>query len=91
MTEATQADKKLHTLVGTVVSDKMDKSIVVAIEHKEKHALYGKYISRTTKIHAHDEANEARQGDKVSVTPCRPMSKKKSFRLAEVIDKAAVA
>lgn len=88
MTEATQTEQKVRALVGTVVSDKMNKGIVVAIEHKEKHWLYGKYIRRTTKIHAHDESNEASQGDKVSIAPCRPMSKTKSFRLVEVIEKA---
>lgn len=88
MTEATQQESKLRTLVGQVTSAKMDKGIVVSIEHKEKHPLYGKYIRRSTKIHAHDENNEANAGDTVSITACRPMSKTKSFRLVEVIEKA---
>ncbi|UJF19472.1 30S ribosomal protein S17 [Vibrio sp. SS-MA-C1-2] len=80
----------IRTLQGRVISSKMDKSIVVAIERKVKHPLYGKFIKRTTKIHAHDENNECGQGDKVEVIECRPMSKTKSFKLVRIIEKARV-
>ena len=74
--------------VGKVVSTKMDKTIVVAIEDNVKHATYGKIIKRTLKIHAHDENNECGVGDKVSVMETRPLSKTKRWRLVEVIEKA---
>ena len=75
MTEA----KSIRTLQGRVVSNKMDKSIVVAIERRVKHPLYGKYIKRTTKVHAHDENNTAHEGDLVSIRETRPVSKTKSL------------
>ena len=74
--------------VGKVVSTKMDKTIVVAIEDNVKHATYGKIIKRTLKIHAHDENNECGVGDKVSVMETRPLSKTKRWRLLSVIEKA---
>ncbi len=74
--------------VGKVVSNKMDKTIVVAIEDNVKHATYGKIIKRTLKIHAHDENNECGVGDKVSVMETRPLSKTKRWRLLSVIEKA---
>ena len=74
--------------VGKVVSNKMDKTIVVAIEDNVKHATYGKIIKRTLKIHAHDENNECGIGDKVSVMETRPLSKTKRWRLVSVIEKA---
>ena len=74
--------------VGKVVSDKMDKSITVAVEQKTKHPLYGKTIVKTKKFMAHDENNTAGIGDKVLIIETRPMSKNKYFRLAEIIDKA---
>lgn len=77
-----------RTLQGKVVSDKMDKSITVLIERQVKHPLYGKFIKRSTKIHAHDEANECNMGDVVKVVECRPMSKTKSFKLVEIVEKA---
>ncbi len=76
------------TRVGRVVSDKMDKSIVVAIEDNVKHPIYGKIIRRTTKIHAHDENNECGIGDRVEVMETRPLSKTKRWRLVSVIEKA---
>lgn len=81
---AEQATEK-RTLTGRVVSDKMDKSFTVAIERKVKHPLYGKYIKRTTKLHVHDENNEATEGDTVSIVETRPISKTKSWALVEVI------
>ena len=76
------------TRVGRVVSDKMDKSIVVAIEDNVKHPIYGKIIRRTTKIHAHDENNECGIGDRVRVMETRPLSKDKRWRVVEIIEKA---
>ncbi|ABZ78665.1 ribosomal protein S17 [Shewanella halifaxensis HAW-EB4] len=78
----------IRTLQGRVLSDKMDKSITVAIERKVKHPLYGKFIKRTTKIHAHDEQNQCNAGDLVTIRECRPLSKTKSWTLVEVISKA---
>jgi small subunit ribosomal protein S17 len=76
------------TRVGKVVSDKMDKTIVVAIENSVKHPLYGKIVKRTYKLKAHDENNECNIGDKVKVMETRPLSKDKRWRLAEIIEKA---
>ena len=76
------------TRVGKVVSDKMDKTIVVAIENSVKHPLYGKVVKRTYKLKAHDENNECKVGDKVKVMETRPISKDKRWRLVEVIEKA---
>ena len=74
--------------VGRVVSNKMDKTIVVAIEDNVKHPVYGKIIKHTLKIHAHDENNECNIGDKVSVMETRPLSKTKRWRLVSIIEKA---
>jgi small subunit ribosomal protein S17 len=74
--------------VGMVVSDKMDKTVVVAIEDNVKHPVYGKIIKRTLKVHAHDESNECGVGDKVRIMETRPLSKTKRWRLVEVIEKA---
>ena len=82
------SETRIRTLQGTVVSDKMDKTIVIAIVRKVKHPIYGKYIQRTTKLHAHDETNQCNMGDVVTISECRPLSKKKSWTLAEVIVKA---
>ncbi|WP_299494147.1 30S ribosomal protein S17 [uncultured Shewanella sp.] len=79
---------KIRTLQGRVLSDKMDKSITVAIERKVKHPLYGKFLKRTTKIHAHDEQNQCNAGDVVTIRECRPLSKTKSWTLVEVVSKA---
>ena len=86
MSENTRASRK--TRVGTVVSDKMDKTIVVAIETNVQHKLYNKIIKRTYKLKAHDEKNEAGIGDTVKVMECRPLSKDKRWRLVEIIEKA---
>jgi len=80
--------KIIRTLSGRVVSDKMDKTIVVLIERKVKHPLYGKYMKRSKKIHVHDESNNANIGDTVLISSTRPLSKKKSFKLVEVITRS---
>ena len=76
------------TRVGHVVSDKMDKTIVIAIEDHVKHPVYGKIIKRTLKVHAHDEANECGVGDRVEIMETRPLSKTKRWRLVRIIEKA---
>jgi len=78
-----------RTLTGRVVSDKMDKTITVLIERQVKHPLYGKFIKRSTKVHAHDESNECNAGDTVTVEQCRPLSKSKTWRLVKVVEKAS--
>lgn len=78
----------LRTLTGTVVSNKMQKTIAVVVERLVKHPQYGKYVRRTTKLLAHDEANTSKQGDLVSITECRPFSKRKAWRLVEVLRRA---
>jgi len=77
-----------RTLTGKVVSNKMDKSITVLIERKVKHPVYGKYITRSTKLHAHDEQNVCQEGDVVTISECRPLSKTKNWTLVEVVEKA---
>lgn len=74
--------------VGKVVSNKMNKSIVVAIERKVKHPMYGKFMKKTTKFMAHDEKQECAIGDTVKIMECRPLSKTKNWRLIEIIEKA---
>ena len=75
-------------LTGKVVSNKMDKTIAVSVERLVKHPMYGKYIRRTTKLLAHDEANECKEGDTVAIKPCRPMSRRKSWMLVRVVERA---
>jgi small subunit ribosomal protein S17 len=87
-TETTEAGKSVRTLTGQVVSNKMDKTIAVSIERVVKHPTYGKFVRRTTKLLAHDEKNEAREGDTVSITPCRPLSRHKSWRLLAIVERA---
>ncbi|WP_019613684.1 MULTISPECIES: 30S ribosomal protein S17 [Psychromonas] len=82
------SESKTRTLQAKVISAKMDKSIVVAIERKVKHPLYGKFMKRTTKLHAHDETNQCSEGDVVLISECRPLSKTKSWTLVEVVSKA---
>jgi small subunit ribosomal protein S17 len=83
------SERKLRkVLVGSVVSNKMDKTITVAIVNSVRHPLYGKIVKRTYKLHAHDENNECQIGDKVKVMETRPLSKSKRFRLMEVVEKA---
>ncbi len=85
MTTENQVER---TLTGRVTSNKMDKTITVVIERLVKHPVYGKYIRRTTKLHAHDENNECREGDLVAIRQCRPLSKTKSWMLATVVKRA---
>jgi len=84
----TETQKTERTLTGRVTSNKMDKTITVAIERLVKHPVYGKYIRRTTKLHAHDERNECREGDLVTIKQCRPLAKTKAWTLVEVIETA---
>ena len=84
-----QLSKVERSVTGLVVSDKMDKTIVVLGERKVKHPLYGKFIRRSTKYHAHDENNECKIGDTVSIKECRPHSKSKCWTLIEVLSKSA--
>ena len=88
-TTATAAPRNARKVrVGLVVSDKMDKTITVAIERQVKHPIYGKFIKKTTKLHAHDEANDAHAGDTVRIQETRPLSKTKRWRLVEVVERA---
>ena len=80
--------KPIRTLTGTVVSNKMQKTIAVVVERLVKHPQYGKYVRRSTKVLAHDEENTSKQGDLVSITECRPYSKRKAWRLVEVLRRA---
>ena len=82
----TQEFKRTQT--GRVVSNKMDKSVTVLLERQIKHALYGKYIKRSTKDQAHDEDNSCGEGDKVMIAECRPLSKSKSWRVVEILERA---
>ena len=89
MSDENSGDSKVNrTLSGRVVSSAMDKTVTVLIERRVKHPLYGKFLTRSTKIHAHDEANVCSAGDLVRVEQCRPLSKTKSWRLIEVVEKA---
>ncbi len=84
-----EAEKLVRTLSGKVVSSKMDKSIVVLIERRVKHPVYGKYVSKSTKIKAHDESNECNEGDLVTIAESRPISKTKSWTLVKIEERAA--
>ncbi|SBS30699.1 30S ribosomal protein S17 [Marinomonas spartinae] len=83
------AETKARTATGKVVSDKMDKTITVLVERTEKHPLYGKFVRRSSKLHAHDENNECQIGDTVKVVETRPYSKSKTWNLVQVVEKAA--
>lgn len=85
-----QEQKVRRALVGRVVSDKMDKTVTVLVERRVKHPLYGKIITRSAKYHAHVEDNSAGQGDLVEIEECRPISRTKTWRVSQVIEKAAV-
>ena len=80
--------EKIRTLQGRVISDKMDKSITVLIERRVKHPIYGKFMSRSTKLKAHDETNQCNTGDVVTIRECAPISKSKSWTLVDVVEKA---
>jgi small subunit ribosomal protein S17 len=83
-----KADKVQRTLTGSVTSNAMDKTATVMIERRIKHPVYGKYITRSTKLHVHDENNECNKGDVVVIEQCRPISKTKSWNLVQVIEKS---
>lgn len=85
----TEKTKSARSISGRVISNRMDKTITVAIERKIRHPLYQKYIRRRTKLHAHDEKNECNKGDLVLIEECRPLSKTKSWRLIKVMEKSA--
>jgi len=78
--------EQLRTITGRVVSNKMDKTVSVLVERIIKHPVYGKYIKRSTKLLAHDENNQCQEGDLVAITSCRPVSKRKAFRMVEIIE-----
>ena len=84
------AEKKAltRTLVGKVVSNKMNKTVAVSVERKVKHPMYGKYVRKTAKYLAHDEDNACNEGDIVTIAECRPLSKNKSWRLVEIVERA---
>ncbi|MBS1747664.1 MAG: 30S ribosomal protein S17 [Bacteroidetes bacterium] len=85
----TTAERNLRkTRIGVVRSNKMDKTITVAVERKVKHPIYGKFVKKTTKFHAHDEKNECTIGDIVKIMETRPLSKTKRWRLVEIVEKA---
>lgn len=88
MTEELVGQKKIRTLSGKVVSDKMDKTITVLIERRVKHPLLGKIVKRSTKLHAHDENNDCRMGDVVTIKETRPLSKSKTFTLVSIDERA---
>ena len=83
-------EQKIRTVQGRVVSNKSDKSITVVVERFVKHPIYGKFIKRSTKLHAHDESNVCNKGDVVTIRECRPLSKSKTWTLVDVVEKAGV-
>ena len=83
-------EQKIRTVQGRVTSNKMDKTITVVVERFVKHPIYGKFIKRSTKLHAHDEENVCNQGDVVTISECRPLSKSKNWTLVSVVEKAGV-
>jgi len=89
--EQMSEQRKSHrTLIGRVVSDKMDRTITVLIERRVTHPLYGKIVTRSRKYHAHDEKNECQEGDLVIIEECRPISKTKAWRVAKLVQKVKV-
>ncbi len=82
--------KTKRTVTGIVTSNKMDKTITVMVERKVKHAVYGKYIKLSSKLHAHDASNECNEGDLVTVVSCRPLSKSKKWMLENIVERATV-
>ncbi|MEO8467964.1 MAG: 30S ribosomal protein S17 [Gammaproteobacteria bacterium] len=90
MSETANTKAVVRRTIGRVVSNKMQKSVTVAVERLVKHPAYGKFIRRTTKIMAHDEEGTCREGDTVAIVECRPISKNKSWRVVEVVERALV-
>jgi len=82
------SEKVSRTITGRVISDKMNKTITILVERKVPHPVYKKYVRRSTKIHAHDETNQCKEGDTVVIEQCRPLAKTKSWRLVKVIARA---
>jgi small subunit ribosomal protein S17 len=82
------AEKRTRTVTGKVISDKMDKTITVLVERKVKHPIYGKFVKRSTKLHAHDEKNECQAGDLVTIAESRPLSKTKTWSLVRIEERA---
>jgi small subunit ribosomal protein S17 len=82
-------ERTRRQIIGRVVSDKMDKTVSVAIERRLKHPVVGKYIRRTAKVMAHDANNECREGDRVAISECRPLSKNKAWQVVDIIERAA--
>ena len=80
----------VQTLTGRVISDKMDKTVTVLVEHRVKHALYGKFVTKSRKYHAHDENNEFKPGDLVEIVACRKLAKTKAYKVSRLIEKARV-
>jgi small subunit ribosomal protein S17 len=87
-TEATTGAKRERVLTGRVTSNKMDKSVAVSVERLERHPVYGKFVRRTTKLLAHDENNECREGDTVIIAETRPLSKRKAWRVVTIVERA---
>lgn len=87
--EQSAEDRKVRTLIGRVVSNKMEQSVAVVIERLVRHPVYGKYIRRRTKLLAHDETNNCKEGDRVAIVECRPISKRKSWKVVEIVQKSS--
>jgi small subunit ribosomal protein S17 len=87
-TDQSESKSAQRTVVGRVISDKMNKSVSVSIERVIKHPVYGKYVRRTSKVMAHDETNDCRIGDLVAIRECRPISKNKAWRVVDVVERA---
>jgi small subunit ribosomal protein S17 len=91
MTEQNQeAAKTPRSMTGRVVSDKMNKTVTVLVERRVTHPLYGKIVTRSKKFHAHDESNDVKEGDLVTIEECRPLSKTKTWKVTQVVEKAKV-
>ena len=88
MSEANKQEPNKRTLAGRVVSDKMTKTVTVLVERRVKHPLYGKFVTRTKKYHAHDEKGDYHEGDLVEIEECRPISKSKAWRVTKLLEKA---
>ena len=84
-----KGEVRARTVTGKVISSKMEKSITVLIERRVKHPVYGKYVTKSSKVHAHDEANECREGDVVTVKEVRPISRTKTWTLVGIVERAA--
>jgi small subunit ribosomal protein S17 len=88
MSETAENSANKRTLIGRVVSDKMDKTVTVLVERRVKHELYGKYLTLSKKYHAHDEKNEFHEGDTVTIEECRPLAKTKAWRVINLVEKS---